>query len=309
MKLNFILAVCFSLQASIAFPADWPMANDPKFDTKVKNPMFEKAEGPFILLDAAHHNFHVTEGFIDPFTSLAEADGYQTIVGTSAFTAQFLQSLNIVMIITALPFKFTSKTEVTTETTYTGAEIEALYQWVSEGGSLLVFSEHAPFDQAINPLLKRFEITSSVGTIADPVHYDKQLEREGWVVFSRKNGLLNTDHPIVNGRDDTEAVNSVISFGGSSLSGDAYTNIFRLSDTAENRQHPTGVGPEGMGNSMALAGSVGEGRIIAFGDSNGFTAMNFEQDDGSSKSLGMNTAHHDWKQFVLNTLHWLSGDL
>jgi hypothetical protein len=93
------------------------------------------------------------------------------------------------------------------------------------------------------------------------------------------------------------------------LSGDAYTNIFRLSDTAENRQHPTGVGPEGMGNSMALAGSVGEGRIIAFGDSNGFTAMNFEQDDGSSKSLGMNTAHHDWKQFVLNTLHWLSGDL
>jgi hypothetical protein len=161
MKLNFILAVCFSLQASIAFPADWPMANDPKFDTKVKNPMFEKAEGPFILLDAAHHNFHVTEGFIDPFTSLAEADGYQTIVGTSAFTAQFLQSFNIVMIITALPFKFTSKTEVTTETTYTGAEIEALYQWVSEGGSLLVFSEHAPFDQAINPLLKRFDRASA----------------------------------------------------------------------------------------------------------------------------------------------------
>jgi hypothetical protein len=213
------------------------------------------------------------------------------------------------MIITALPFEFTSKTEVTTETTYTGAEIEALYQWVSEGGSLLVFSEHAPFDQAINPLLKRFGITSSVGTIADPVHYDKELERDGWVVFSRENGLLNTDHPIVNGRDDTEAINSVIAFGGSSLSGEAYTNIFRLSDTAENRQHPTGVGPEGMGNSMALAGSVGEGRIIAFGDSNGFTAMNFEQDDGSSKSLGMNTAHHDWKQFVLNTLHWLSGEL
>ena len=37
-----------------------------------------------------------------------------------------------------------------------------------------------------------------------------------------------------------------------------------------------------MGNSQALAGSVGEGRVVAFGDSNGFTAMNFTFDDGST---------------------------
>ena len=42
-----------------------------------------------------------------------------------------------------------------------------------------------------------------------------------------------------------------------------------LSDTAENRRHPTGVGPVGMGDSQALAGEVGEGRILVFGDSNG----------------------------------------
>jgi hypothetical protein len=174
---------------------------------------------------------------------------------------------------------------------------------------LLVFSEHAPFDQAINPLLNRFGITSSVGTIADPVHYDKELEWEGWVVFSRENGLLNTDHPIVKGRNESETVNSVVTFGGSALTGDEYVNIFRLSDTAENRRHPTGVGPVGMGDSQALAGEVGEGRILIFGDSNGFTAMNFDEEDGSVKSLGMNTKHHDWKQMVLNSLHWLSRDL
>jgi len=218
-------------------------------------------------------------------------------------------SIDIVMVISALPFEFTSKTEVTTETIFTDSEIEALYDWVSSGGSLLVFSEHAPFDQAINPLLYRFDVTSSVGTIADPVHYDKELEWEGWVVFSRENGLLHADHPIVNGRDESETINSVVAFGGSALKGDEYVNIFRLSDTAENRQHPTGVGPDGMGDSQALAGEVGEGRILIFGDSNGFTAMNFEQEDGSVKSLGMNTEHHDWKQMVLNSLHWLSGDL
>jgi hypothetical protein len=309
MKLSVLVALCAVVFSATVHTADWPMSNDAGFDTSVENPMYEHSKGPNILLDAAHHNFHVTEGFIEPFAEIAAADGYRTVVGTSRFTPEFLRSFDIVMVITALPFEFTSKTEVTTETTFTDSEIEALHGWVSSGGSLLVFSEHAPFDQAINPLLKRFDVTSSVGTIADPVHYDKELGWEGWVVFSRENGLLNADHPIVNGRDDSEAVNSVVTFGGSALTGDEYVNIFRLSDTAENRQHPTGVGPDGMGDSQALAGEVGEGRILIFGDSNGFTAMNFDEEDGSVRSLGMNTAHHDWKQMVLNSLHWLSRDL
>jgi len=309
MKLRVLVALCSFAFSSTVLAADWPMSNDPGFDTSVENPMYEHSKGPIILLDAAHHNFHVTEGFIDPFADLAASDGYRTMVGTSRFTPEYLSSFDIVMVITALPFEFTSKTEVTTETTFTDSEIEALYNWVASGGSLLVFSEHAPFDQAINPLLKRFGVTSSVGTIADPVHYDKKLGREGWVVFSRDNGLLNADHPIVKGRDESETVNSVVAFGGSALTGAAYVNIFRLSDTAENRRHATGVGPDGMGDSQALAGEVGEGRILIFGDSNGFTAMNFDEEDGSVNSFGMNTGHHDWKQMVLNSLHWLSGDL
>ncbi|MDH4019076.1 MAG: hypothetical protein OEU84_05695 [Xanthomonadales bacterium] len=309
MKMRVVFGLCFVFLNAAVLATEWPMSNDAKFDTSVDNPVYESTKGPVILLDAAHHNFHVTEGFIDPFAELAASDGYQTIVGTSRFTPEYLDSFNIVMVITALPFEFTSKTEVTTEITFTDSEIESLYHWVSNGGSLLVFSEHAPFDQAINPLLNRFGIESSIGTIADPVHYDKELERDGWLVFSRENELLHADHPVVNGRDSSEAVSSVVAFGGSALTGDGYVNLFRLSDTAENRRHPTGVGPVGMGDSQALAGEVGEGRVLAFGDSNGFTAMNFEQEDGSAKSLGMNTAHHDWKQMVLNSLHWLSRDL
>lgn len=309
MKLS-VPVVLFLITFNISvLAADWPMSNDARFDTSVENPVHETAKGPVILLDAAHHNFHVTEGFIDPFAELATSDGYQTIVGTSRFTPESLRSFNIVMVITALPFEFTSKTEVTSEVTFTEAEIESLYDWVYSGGSLLVFSEHAPFDQAINPLLNRFGVTSSIGTIADPVHYDKELEREGWIVFSRENGLLHAEHPIVNGRDESEAIASVIAFGGSALTGEGYVNIFRLSDTAENRRHPTGVEPVGMGDSQALAGEVGEGRVLVFGDSNGFTAMNFDQEDGSVKPLGMNTEQHDWKQMVLNSLRWLSFDL
>ncbi len=296
------------LTASIAH-AEWPMSNDPAFDATVRKPMYPKSQGPRVLLDGAHHNFFVQWDFIEPFADLAKADGYRPVIGDETFTPGYLARFDIVMIITALPFDFTTKTEVTTETTFTDAEIAALHDWVETGGSLLVFSEHAPFDQAINPLLQRFGISSSVGTVVDKEHHDKKLGRPGLIVFSRKNGFLNEEHPIVKGRNESEAIDSVVTFGGSSLTGENYANLFRLSPTAENQKHPTGVGPVGMGNSQALAGSVGEGKIVAFGDSNGFTAMNFKFDDGSSLSAGMNTPNHDWKQLVLNVLHWLSGDL
>ena len=64
-----------------------------------------------------------------------------------------------------------------------------------------------------------------------------------------------------------------------------------------------------MGTSQALAGSVGDGKIVAFGDSNGFTAMVFTEEDWSTLSAGMNTDHYDWKQLVLNVLHWLSQEV
>jgi hypothetical protein len=268
-----------------------------------------KSQGPRILLDGGHHNFFIQWDFIKPFVDLAKADGYQPVIDDEIFTPEYLARFDIVMIITALPFDFTTKTEVTTEATFTGTEIEALYEWVETGGSLLVFSEHAPLDQAINPLLHRFGMSSSVRTVADMEHYDRKLGRPGWIVFSRENGYLNETHPITRGRNKSEEIDSVVTFGGSSLTGDGYANLFQLSPSAENRQHPTGVGPVGMGNSQALAGSVGEGKIVAFGDSNGFTAMNFKQEDGSSVSAGMNTENHQWKQLVLNVLHWLSGEL
>ena len=309
--MNLLIAHAISLvllTASMAH-AEWPMSNDPAFDPTVRKPTYPESKGPKILLDGGHQNFFIQGDFIKPFSNLAEADGYRPVIGDETFTPEYLGRFDIVMIITALPFDFTTKTEVTTETTFTYAELDALYAWVEAGGSLLVFSEHAPFDQAINPLLQRFGMSSSVGVVVDTEHHDSKFGLPRFIVFSRENGLLNNEHPITRGRNESEAIHSVVTFGGSSLTGSGYANLFRLSPTAENREHETGVGPVGMGNSQALAGTVGQGRIVAFGDSNGFVAMNFENEDGSPWSVGMNTKGYDWRQFVLNVLHWLSGDL
>ena len=300
----FLLA-CILLVTGMAH-AKWPMSNDPAFDATVRNPAYPESTGPRILLDGAHHNFFVQWDFIEPFADLARADGYRPEIGEDAFTEEYLAGFDIVVIITALPFDFTTKTEVTTESTFTDDEISVLHEWVDAGGSLLVFSEHAPLDQAINPLLQRFGMSTSIGYVVDSENADKSFGKPGWIVFSRANGLLNVEHPVIQGRNENEAIDSVVTFGGSSLSGEGYTNLFRLSPTARNEVHPTGVGPVGMGTSQALAGEFGEGRIVAFGDSNGFTAMVFNEEDGSTISAGMNTEHYDWKQLVLNVLHWLS---
>mgnify|MGYP007000136897 len=71
-------------------------------------------------------------------------------------------------------------------------------------------------------------------------------------------------------------------------------------------KHSTGIGPEGRGNSQGLAGTYGSGKIAVFGDSNGFTAMVFNMQDGTKMYAGMNTEGYDWKNFVLNTFSWLT---
>ncbi len=98
----------------------------------------------------------------------------------------------------------------------------------------------------------------------------------------------------------------MVTFRGSALPGAGYENILRLSEHAQNVADPTGVGPVGLGDSQALAGRVGDGKLVAFGDANGFTAMSIEMNGEDPFPCGMTLGDYDWKQFVLNVMHWLS---
>lgn len=305
---TYFSLLLFVLSINFAF-CQWPMANDPSFNFEVDHPIYKKGEGPKILLDGAHHNFFIQWDFIKPFAEVALADGYQPVIDSLSFTQEYLDRFDIVMIITALPFDFTTKNEVTNETTFTEEEINSLFEWVNKGGSLLVFSEHAPFDQAINPLLKRFGIETSIGRTIDSLNYNKEIGNTGWIEFSTQNRGLKNEHPILRGRNKEEEITKLMTFGGSALTGPNYTKLLALSENSENIVHSTGVGPKGKGNAQALAGEIGEGKVVALGDSNGFTAMIFNNPDGSKQAAGMNLIEYDWKQFVLNTLHWLSDNL
>ena len=283
------------------YPYKWPMYNDTNVNLEVEDPTFEINDGPLIMFDSTHKNFFIQSHLIKPLVDLLINDGYRVAFLDKEFSKSSLSQASVLVVITALPFDFATENSAADKNTFSENELDELQNWVTDGGSLLAFSEHAPFDQAINPLLRKFDMESSIGTTVDTINYESKYG-PGMIKFENKN--LNTNHPIVNGKYKVE---KLVSFGGSALLGSKYENILKLDESSFNVKHSTGIGPEGKGNSQGLAGMYGSGKVAAFGDSNGFTAMVFNMDNGTKMYAGMNTEGYDWKNFVLNTFRWLTN--
>ena len=299
LLLLFIPLVSF-IQAQ-NYPYKWPMHNDISVNLKIENPSYKINDGPLIMFDSAHKNFFIQSHLIKPLVDLLLNDGYRVSFLDKEFSKSSLSQAKVLVVITALPFDFATESSAAEKKTFSQNELNELQDWVKNGGSLLAFSEHAPFDQAINPLLQKFEIKSSVGTTIDTINYENKYG-QGMIKFENEN--LNKNHPIVSGKYKVERL---VSFGGSALLGPKFENILKLGESSLNIKHSTGIGPEGMGDSQGLAGKYGSGKIVVFGDSNGFTAMVFNKQDGSKMYAGMNTEGYDWKNFVLNTFTWLTN--
>lgn len=284
------------------------MLNDSSFDASIICPKYKRQTGPHILIDAGHHNFIVEMGLIKPFVDLASNDGYKTSIDSGAFTPAYLAKYQIVLITPAMPFKLGSKKDITDENTFTSQELETLRNWVSNGGSLIILSEHAPIDKSMTPLLNTFGIQSSVGAVYDPINCDTTIKLslyETILKFTKSNKLLNRNHPITTGAKKKEIIQNIETYTGCALSGSNYTTILKLGPTATIRKW-NGILPTGGGDSQCLAGSFGRGKIMAMGDCNGFTAM-YVNTNGKRFYAGMQVEEFDWKQFVLNTIHWLSN--
>src|SRR5215216_5242543 len=76
-------------------------APDPEFNTSVENPAY-KNEGPRVMFDEAHHNFHTTEGRYKPFVDLLMNDGYRVVRNRQPFTKTSVNTFKILVISNAL---------------------------------------------------------------------------------------------------------------------------------------------------------------------------------------------------------------
>ncbi len=268
--------------------------SDPNFNAKVAHPAYAGGpRHPRVLFDEAHHNFHTASGRYKPFAELITNDGYQVTPNRDKFTRDVLQKGDILVIANAL-----SAEEWTPDPAFTDAECDALRDWVKDGGSLLLITDHAPFGSAAEGLAKRFGVKLSTGAVGDPKNSEGG---ETSLVFSRQNHLLG-DHPITRGRDDSERVNKVQTFTGTSLTGpDGSVPILKLADTAVD--YGDGNEASAAGRTQGLAFPFGKGRVVVMGEAAELSAQVIGVDD----KFGMNRPGIDNRQMALNILHWLSG--
>ena len=139
---------------------------DPDFNTSIENPAYKK-EGPRVMFDEAHHNFHTTEGRYKPFFDLLMNDGYRVVRNRQPFSKSTLGSFKVLVIANALGAE-EDDDEGADSSAFTEEEIQAVYDWVRSGGALLLIADHAPFGGAAAALASKFGIESSKGYTFDP---------------------------------------------------------------------------------------------------------------------------------------------
>lgn len=320
LKLRLILlgagiVIVASLAIFLVFSKPSGQFADPNYDTKITRPAYPN-EHPRVLFDEAHHNIHTTKGLYAPFVNLITSDGYQVSRNTEPFSQRTLGGYSILVISNAL-----SSDEATGSSAFTDAECDAVRDWVQEGGSLLMITDHAPTGAAAENLAERFGMEMSKGMTEDSKNYDAASNDTSQLVFTRENGLLS-EHPITQGRDTSEKINRVMTFTGQSLKGPENSTAFlKLGDSAVNRpasikiEKPSGdtrvvinygdpVPATGYAQGIAL--QFGKGRVVVLGEAAMLTA---QLDGKTKKPFGMNVQGIDNRQLALNIMHWLSKAL
>jgi hypothetical protein len=274
---------------------------DPDFNTTVAKPAYAKV-GPKVLFDEAHNNFHTAGGRYKPFADLISSDGHLIVHNSEKFSPEVLKGFSVLVISNALGSEDMGA-EGADSPAFTEAESDAVRDWVKAGGSLLLIADHAPMGSANQILASRFEVDMSKRFTIDSENFEKESSNQGFIVYTRESGRL-ADHPITNGRNETERVNKIIAFTGQSLKGPANSkSIMSLAATAQDVMR--GQPPlSAAGRSQGIAMTVGKGRVVVLGEAGMLTA----QVTGPNKvPFGMNRPGIDNRQFALNIMHWLTG--
>ena len=276
---------------------------DPNFDAKVAHPAYTK-NGPKVLFDEAHNNFHTSTGRYKPFADLITNDGYQVTPNKEKFSATTLKGYDILAISNALGAERMNMPEASNPA-FTAEECDAVRDWVKGGGALLLIADHAPMGSANQILADRFGVNMSKMFTIDSKNYEVESNSPGFIVYTRESGRL-ADHPITRGRNDSERINKIVAFVGQSLKGPEGSFAFmKLADSAVDVTQGQTTNPtSAAGRAQGILMSSGKGRVVVLGEA----AMLSAQLAGPNRNpFGMNRPGIDNRQLALNIMHWLSG--
>ena len=256
-----------------------------------------------MAVDSHHNNYHRIGGLFAPFASLLRNDGFRVVDSNAPFKPESLSSIDILVISNARPNAVAGDEAASPPPVFAPKEIEALEDWVHEGGSLLLIADHAPFAGSAGALAYAF------GFEFENVLVSRVPPGPEPDVFSKENGALHA-HIVTAGRDKSEAVHSVQTFAGSAFRApsDARPIIvlpggYFLRE-CENPCSEDAPKRDAMGYLQGATLEFGKGRVAVFAEAAMFSAQVAPR---TSYRFGFNAPGAEGnKQLVLNVLRWLA---
>lgn len=296
--LILLIALC------VVAPATAQQVSDTLFMPPLSSPAYLQGKGPIVLIDEAHNNFHTSTGRYLTFARLLERDGYRIKPLTSRATKESLAQASILVISNALASDDVQEWRLPNPSAFDSTEIKVINQWVADGGSLWLIADHMPFPGAVENLAK------SLGVLVGNGFAMNTRGNASEIFFTRKNGLLG-NHPITQGRNKSEQVDSVTSFTGQAFRLERGTPLMTIGKDVDLLMPVTAwqfsdstarISATGM-----LQGAVIEykkGRVAVFGEAAMFSA---QLAGPQRRRVGMNSPlakqNH---RMLLNVAHWLS---
>jgi hypothetical protein len=193
---------------TLAPRATGPQIADDDFTPSLPPAAFVAGQGPTVVLDEAHFNFHTVDGRYSPFVRILRRDGFVVEPGRSRFSRSALARSKILVIANAMAERNKDGDwTLPTPSPFGRDEIEAVREWVAGGGSLFLIADHMPFGGAAADLASSFGIFLTNGYATDRTCSADEF------VFQRSDRTLG-DHPITRGRNANERIDFVRTFTG-----------------------------------------------------------------------------------------------
>lgn len=259
-------------------------------------PRYKKAQGPVILIDEAHQNFHTATNRFRPFAKVLEQDGYRVVRNQQPFSAENLKTARVLVISNALMPPSADQSN-TPRSAFTDSEIQILLKWIEQGGSLFLISDHMPFPKASEKL------ASALGfTFYDGFAMAKNQDND-YDMFSFSNNRLVRNE--ISGELD-----SIYSFTGQGFEIPVEAKPILKLDKSFDLLMPaipwefTETTPRlsASGKVQGAYRLYGKGKVVVFGEAAMFTAQRLgEVRVGFSYSKAKNNV-----EFLRRILHWLS---
>ena len=258
---------------------------------------------PVVAVDSAHHNFHTLDGRYKPFAKVLEADGFTLKNHSKPFSRASLAEIDVLVVANALNERNTQNWDLPNYPAFTREEVEAVYHWVKNGGSLFLIADHMPWPAAMSDLAEIF----GFGFINGYVEIVNKQEQ----FFDRQSqSILRSPVTPADGENVVDVIQGFLG-QGFTIPPQAQP-VLQFTQPSINWMPSKSWAIEDDTPSQSAIGlyqgaimEFGKGKVAVFGEAGMFTAQVVKSDD-ESWAMGMNSpSAKDNQQLLLNIVRWL----